>query len=147
MSLFQSSKSLLIGGLCIAVACASLMISCTGGPDHTPSQIVQKWLSLYPKDLAQAATITSWGMRDGLSAEKWIDRIKMTMGEFQYIDGQVVTEEITKDKATVIVDASITSVLGEQVQREQFKLSIVENHWVIDDRSVVMVLPSIPDFS
>lgn len=147
MTLFQTSKSLLVGSLCIAVACASLMISCTGGPDQTPSQIVQKWLSLYPNDLAQAATITSWGMRDGLSAEKWIDRIKMTMGEFQYMDGQVVTEEIMKDKATVIVDAKITSVLGEQLQREQFKLSIVENQWMIDDRSVVIVFPSIPDFS
>ena len=85
--------------------------------------------------------------RDGLSAEKWIDRIKMTMGEFQYIEGSVVSEEITKDKAKVIVDAKITSVLGEQNQREQFTLSIVENRWVIDDRSVVMVLPSVPDFS
>jgi len=147
MTLFQTSKSLLVGGLCIAVACASLIISCTGGPDQTPSQIVQKWLSLYPNDLAQAATITSWGMRDGLSTKKWIDRIKMTMGEFQYMDGQLVTEEIMKDKATVIVDAKITSVLGEQLQREQFKLSIVENQWMIDDRSVVIVFPSIPDFS
>ena len=147
MTWFQTSKSLLIGGLCIAVACASLMISCTGGPDQTPTQIVQKWLSLYPKDLAQAATLTSWGMRDGLSAEQWIDRIKMTMGNFQYLDGQVVTEEITEDKATVIVDARITSVLGEQLQREQFELSIEENKWVIDDRSVVIVFPSIPDFS
>jgi len=147
MKLFQSSKSLLIGGVCIAIACASTMISCTGGPDHTPSSIVQKWLSVYPKDLAQAVTITSWGMRNGLSAEKWIDRIKMTMGDFQYVEGQVVSEEITKDKAKVIVDAKITSVLGEQNQREQFTLSIVDNRWVIDERSVVMVLPSVPDFS
>ena len=147
MTWFQTSKSLLIGGLCMAVACASLMVSCTRGPDQTPSQIVKKWVSLYPNDLAQAATITSWGMRDGLSTEKWIDRIKKTMGEFQYMDGQVVTEEITEDKATVIVDARITSVLGEQLQREQFELSIEENKWVIDDRSVVIVFPSIPDFS
>ena len=147
MKFLRSSKSLLIGGVCIAVACALLMISCTGGPDHTPSQIVQRWLSVYPKDLAQAVTITSWGMRDGLAPEKWIERIKTTAGEFQYIDGHVVSEEITKDKAKVIIDAKITSILGEQVQREQFKLSLVENHWVIDDRSVVMVLPSVPEFS
>lgn len=147
MRLFQSSKSLLIGGVCIAVACASILVSCTGGPDHTPSQIVQKWLSLYPKDLAQAATITSWGMRDGLSPEKWIDRVKSTAGEFEYINGSVVSEEVTDGKAKVIVDAKISSILGEQTQREQFKLSIVENRWVIDDRSVVMVMPSVPDFS
>ena len=148
MNVFQSSKSLLIGGVCIAVACALSMTSCTGGPDHTPSQIVQKWLSLYPKDLAQAVTITSWGMRDGLDPDKWIDRVKTTASEFQYVSGTVVSEEISEDgKAKVIVDAKISSILGEQTQREEFKLSVVENRWVIDDRSVVMVMPSVPDFS
>ena len=146
MKLFSSSKSLLIGGVCIAVAC-SMIMSCSGGPDHTPSQIVQRWISVYPKDLAQAATITSWGMRDGLSPEKWIDKIKTLSADFSYVEGRVVSEEITKDdKAKVIVDAKITSVLGEQTQREQFKLSIVENKWMIDDRSVVMVMPNVPEF-
>lgn len=145
MKLFSSSKSLLIGGVCIAVAC-SMMMSCSGGPDHTPSQIVQRWLSVYPKDLAQAATITSWGMRDGLSPEKWIEKIKAMSADFSYVEGRVVSEEIAENKAKVIVDAKITSILGEQTQREEFKLSIVENKWMIDDRSVVMVLPNVPEF-
>ena len=146
MKWFSSSKSLWMVGVGMTVACA-MMISCSQGPDHSPSQTVQRWLSLYPKDLVQAATITSWGMRDGLDAQKWIEKVKLTGGEFSYLGGDVLSEEITENTAKVIVDAKITSVLGEQRQREQFKLSIADNNtWVIDDRTVVMVLPNVPDF-
>jgi len=44
---------------------------CTRGPDQTPSQVVQKWINVYPADLAQTAMLTTKTMRKGLSLEDW----------------------------------------------------------------------------
>ena len=85
-------------------------------------------------------------MRDGLPPEEWVIRIQTTLGDFQFLNGQVVSETIHDEKAEVLIDAKISSALGVQVQREQYHLSIVENKWIIDDRAVVMVFPAPPTF-
>jgi hypothetical protein len=139
------SKLPLIGGA-LLLLCLLGMFLLPSGPDHTPSQVVQQFIKVYPKDLISAATITSWGMRDGLAPEEWVTRIQTTLGDFQFLSGQVVSETIHDEKAEVLIDAKISSALGEQVQREQYQLSIVDNKWIIDHRAVVMVFPAPPTF-
>ena len=145
MSQIFKSKIPLIGGT-LLLACLLVVFFIPSGPDHTPSQVVQQFIKVYPKDLVSAATITSWGMRDGLPPEEWVTRIQTTSGDFQFLNGQVVSETIHDEKAEVLIDAKISSALGEQVQREQYQLSIVENKWIIDDRAIVMVFPAPPTF-
>ena len=145
MSQIFKSKIPLIGGALLLVCLLDVFFIPTG-PDHTPSQVVQQFIKVYPKDLVSAATITSWGMRDGLPPEEWVTRIQTTLGDFQFLNGQVVSETIHDEKAEVLIDAKISSALGVQVQREQYHLSIVENKWIIDDRAVVMVFPAPPTF-
>lgn len=146
MMTLSSNRVLLIGGVLAGITCIAAWFVLASGPDHTPTQIVQKWVAAYPTDLPTAATITSWGMRDGLTAEKWIGRVKTTFADFRYLEGEVVSETVQDTSAEVLVDAKVSSSLGEQNQREQFRLSLVENQWVIDERSIVMVFPTLPSF-
>ena len=139
------SKLPLVGGT-LLLLCLIGVFLLPSGPDHTPSQVVQQFIKVYPKDLISAATITSWGMRDGLAPEEWGTRIQTTLGDFQFLNGQVVSETIHDEKAEVLIDAKISSALGVQVQREQYRLSIVDNKWIIDNRAVVMVFPAPPTF-
>ena len=85
--------------------------------------------------------------RDGLAPEKWVDRIKNTVAGFRYLESEIVSETVQDTSAEVLVDAKVSSTLGEQNQREQFRLSLVENQWVIEERSIVMVFPTLPNFS
>ncbi len=148
MSKLFSSKTLLISLVPILSVCALALSSCNRGPDVSPSAVIQGWLKVYPKDLMTAATLTSWGMREGLSPNEWASRQKETMREFQFVEGQIVSEEIEDNKAEVVVDVRISSVFGEQMQREQYRLSISDNNnWVIDERAVVMIFPAPPSFS
>lgn len=140
-------RVLLIGGMLAATTCVAAWLVLTSGPDQSPTQIVQKWVAVYPTDLPTAATITSWGMRDGLEPAKWADRIKTTLEGFQYLESEIVSETVQDTSAEVLVDAKVSTSLGEQSQREQFRLSMVDNQWVIDERSIVMVFPTLPNFS
>lgn len=141
------NRVLLISGVLAGITCVAAWLVLSSGPDHTPTQIVQKWVAVYPTDLPTAATITSSGMRDGLTPEKWIARIQITLEGFQYLESEIVSETVQETSAEVIVDAKVSTRLGEQSQREQFRLSLVENQWVIDERSIVMVFPTLPNFS
>lgn len=139
-------KAILIGIVVIAFGTATYFVT-NLGPDHKPSQVVERWIQLYPHDLGTAATLTSWGMRNGLSPEAWIHRATELTGEFRFLDGQIVSETIEDEAAEVLVDTRIASALGEQSQRESYHLSVVDNHWVIEKRSVIMVFPSLPSIS
>ena len=148
MSKLFSSKTLLISLVPILSVCALALSSCNRGPDVSPSAVIQGWIKVYPKDLMTAATLTSWGMREGLSPNEWASRQKEKLSEFQLVEGQIVSEEIEDNKAEVVVDVRISSVFGEQMQREQYRLSISDNNnWVIDERAIVIVFPAPPSFS
>ncbi len=62
----------------------------------TPGQVVQHWLTVYPKDLDTAVGLTTPKMRHDLTPERWIRHSKallLNLG-FQYLDGQVLSEEV-----------------------------------------------------
>jgi len=120
---------------------------CTLGPDHTPSQVVQKWINVYPADLVQAAMLTTKTMRKGLSLEDWVKHGQSVLGDFRYVGGQVISENVNGNKAEVTVDAKISSPLGKHIQREQFRLILLDRNWVIEAQAVVMGFPAPPSFS
>ena len=137
----------MIGGLMVITAVMVGGLLFVGqGPDQTPSQVVQTWIDVYPADLNKAAPLTTEAMRQGLSPSDWVKQSQETLGKFRYIGGQVVSTNVDGHQAEVLLDAEIDSPLGKQLQKEQFRLTLIDNNWAIEERAVVMVLPAPPPF-
>ncbi len=104
-----------------------------------PPQVVQHWITVYPKDLNTAVTLTTANLRDGWSQKEWVRTKKplLALIQLQHLNGEVLSEEITGIQAIVMVNAHISTIVGEQMQRERYRLLRVNGQWLIDDVTVV----------
>ncbi len=106
---------------------------------QTPSQIVQHWMTVYPKNLDTAVTLTTATMRNDLTPERWIRHSKallLNLG-LEYLDGQVLSEEVTGNRAVVTLKAYLSTTIGDQVQHERYTLRRINGQWLIDEMKVV----------
>ena len=94
------------------------------GSESSPSQVVQHWITVYPKDLDTAVTLTTANLRDGLSPESWVRNRKAILANLglEYLDGQVLSEEVTGNRAVVTLKVYLSTTIGDQVQRERYTL-------------------------
>ncbi len=109
------------------------------GSESSPSQVVQHWITVYPKDLDTAVTLTTINLRQGWSQREWVRTKKapLAVTQLRSLDGEVLSEEITGIQAIVMVNAHISTIVGEQMQRERYRLLRVKGQWLIDDMKVV----------
>ncbi len=109
------------------------------GSESSPSQVVQHWITVYPKDLDTAVTLTTANLRDGWSQKEWVRTKKapLAMTQLKFLGGEILSEEITGMQALVMVNAHISTIVGEQVQTERYRLLRVNGKWLIDDVTVV----------
>ena len=109
------------------------------GSESSPSQVVQHWITVYPKDLDTAATLTTANLRDGWSQKEWVRTKKAPLAliQLQHLNGEVLSEEITGIQAIVMVNAHISTIVGEQVQTARYRLLRVKGQWLLDDVTVV----------
>ncbi len=94
------------------------------GSESSPSQVVQHWITVYPKDLNTAVTLTTANLRDGLSPESWVRNRQAILANLglEYLDGQVLSEEVTGNRAVVTLKVYLSTTIGDQVQRERYTL-------------------------
>ncbi len=106
---------------------------------QTPSQIVQHWITVYPKDLNTAVTLTTINLRRGWSQKEWVRTKKapLAVTQLRCLGGEILSEEITGIQAIVMVNAHISTIVGEQVQTERYRLLRVRGKWLIDSVTVV----------
>ena len=109
------------------------------GSESSPSQVVEQWIAVYPKNLDTAATLTTTKMRNDLTPERWIHQFKAILANLglEYLDGQVLSEDITGNRAVVTLKAYLSTTIGDQVQNEQYTLRRINGQWLIDDLTVV----------
>ncbi len=109
------------------------------GSESLPSQIVQHWITVYPKDLDTAVTLTTINLRQGWSQKEWVrtQKVPLAMTQLQYLNGEILSEEITGIQALVMVNAHISTIVGEQMQRERYRLLQVNGKWLIDSVKVL----------
>ncbi len=109
------------------------------GSESSPSQVVEQWIAVYPKDLDTAVTLTTINLRQGWSQKEWVRTKKAPLAVTQqrYLDGEILSKEITGIQAIVMVNAHISTIVGEQMQRERYRLLRVKGQWLIDDVTVV----------
>ena len=104
----------------------------------TPTQVVFQWLQWYPKDLPQAATLTTTSLRKGLSQKQWVEKTEPLLNDlqFKYLDGKVLEEEHDGVNASVTVQVRLYLVIGEVRQVETYSLKKVKGHWRIDSQEI-----------
>ncbi len=124
--------------ICFAVLFYTPFLSALGS-ESSPSQVVQRWITVYPKDLDTAVTLTTANLRDGWSQKEWVRTKKapLAMTQLKFLGGEILSEEITGIQAIVMVNAHISTIVGEQVQTERYRLLRVNGQWLIDDVTVV----------
>jgi len=124
--------------ICFAVLSFPPFVN-AGGSESSPSQVVEQWIAVYPKDLDTAVTLTTANLRDGWSQKEWVrtQKAPLAVTQLQYLNGEVLSEEITGIQAIVMVDGHISPIVGEQLQRERYRLLRVNGHWLIDDVTVL----------
>jgi hypothetical protein len=90
----------------------------------TPRQVVEQWHHVYPDKIERAAEMTTKSYREGMSKEKWIATQKPFLQNLgmKYVRAKVVYEEILESEARVIVQAHITTVMGDHPQDELYEL-------------------------
>jgi len=104
-----------------------------------PSQVVGQWLQSYPHDLPQAVTFTSPDFRDNLASSDWITQRESILRQIrlQYLDRQILNVEIDGNRAVIKVKVLISTILGEQIQFEQYELSRYCSVWLLEKVSVI----------
>ena len=105
----------------------------------TPTEVVQHWITVYPKDLDTAVTLTTINLRQGWSQEEWVRTKKapLAVTQLKFLGGEILSEEITGIHALVMVNAHISTIVGEQMQRERYRLLRVKGQWLIDSVKVL----------
>ncbi len=96
-------------------------------------------MTVYPKDLNTAVRLTTANLRDGLSPESWVrnrQALLLNLG-LEYLDGEVLSEKITDNRAVVTLKAYLSTTIGDQVQNERYTLRRINGQWLIDDVTVV----------
>jgi len=85
------------------------------GSESSPSQVVQHWITVYPKDLDTAVTLTTINLRDGWSQKEWVRTKKapLAVTQLKFLGGEILSEEITGIQAIVMVNAHISTIVGE----------------------------------
>jgi len=109
------------------------------GSESSPTQVVQQWITVYPKDLNTAATLTTINLRQGWSQKEWVRTKKapLAVTQLKFLGGEILSEEITGIQALVMVNGHISTIVGEQVQTERYRLLRVRGKWLIDSVTVV----------
>ncbi len=89
--------------------------------------------------LNPTVTLTTATLRDGWSQKEWVRTKKapLAVTQLQYLNGEVLSEEITGIQAIVMVNAHISTIVGEQMQRERYRLLRVKGQWLIDSIKVL----------
>ena len=124
--------------ICLAVLCFLPSLHALGS-ESSPSQVVQHWITVYPKDLDTTVTLTTANLRDGWSQQEWVrtQKAPLVVTQLKFLGGEILSEEITGIQALVMVNAHISTIVGEQVQTERYQLLRVRGKWLIDSVTVV----------
>lgn len=100
-----------------------------------PREVVERWLTWYPKHLSRAAELTTRTFRQGLSQAEWVATRGPELRNLQlrYVRAKIAHQEIAGEEARVIVNAHVITALGDHAQDEVYFLKkSADGYWRID---------------
>ncbi len=100
----------------------------------TPSEVVHIWLRNYPHNMERAAELTTLAMRHFREPDEWSKDMKPALMDikFQYLEHTILTQDIQEKRAVVTVKAFISTIVGNQFQKEEYLLFQVKGQWLIN---------------
>jgi len=105
----------------------------------SPSQVVRQWVDAYPHNLSQAVTLTSPDFRKNVSPSEWISQKAPILKNIrlQNLDSQIFHEDINGINAVIKVRVLIDTIVGEQIQVEQYELHRYCSVWLLEQVRVL----------
>lgn len=110
------------------------LVSFAVGEEPSPRLVVEQWVSLYGRDTAKAALLTTKRFREGEEPSAWVERANRALKHvgYEHRGGQVSKVEIRGKTATVYFNAKILTNVGITEQTEIYTLIREGEHWFID---------------
>ena len=106
------------------------------GEEDSPTQVVQHWLRVYPSDMVRAADLTTKAFRRGRTKEEWIHEHGSLLRNLRLknLQGTVLSQQVQEDQAQVVVRVRVSTLLGQQDQKELYVLrQDQQGRWLIDE--------------
>ncbi len=131
--------------LWLSVRCLALVALAYGGSEQvwsnvhtTPSEVVERWLMNYPHNLETAAALTTLAMRHFKQPDEWSQQMRSAFLEvkLKYLEHTILTQDIQGKRAVVTVEAFISTIAGNQFQKEEYVLLQVKGQWLINTVTV-----------
>ena len=100
---------------------------------------MQQWLHSYPHNLTQAITLTSPTFRNDLTPAEWVAHHSSILKNLRlkYLDSRILKEERDGSDAVIQVKVWIDTIVGEQVQVEQYDLHRYCSVWLLENIRVL----------
>ena len=85
----------------------------------SPRAVVLQWTKIYVVNYCRAADLTTLEFRKRKSKDEWADQISEILGSVKYrhLGGKVIEEQISGDRAMVVLDARIFTIVGSAKQK------------------------------
>ncbi len=90
------------------------------------------WLINYPHHLETAAALTTLAIRHFKLPEAWSKDLKPALLDvkFQYLEHKILPQDIQGKRSVVTVEAFISTIAGNQFQKEEYLLLQVKGQWL-----------------
>jgi len=96
-----------------------VLIPIAHAEENSPRAVVLQWTKIYGVDYYRAADLTTLEFRKRKSKDEWADQISEILGSVKYrhLGGKVIEEQISGDRAMVVLDARIFTIVGSAKQK------------------------------
>lgn len=120
------------------IALIILVSTAISAQASSPEDTVMEWIKVYGTDQDRAAQLTTNDFRDGEPKLAWAYRTYtiLRLVGYRHLGGTVIGKVIDDNRAVVVLQANISTVIGKVHQKEIYVLIRKDAHWLIDDLNV-----------
>ncbi len=114
------------------------LVSSFADEHKSPSEVINLWTEVYGVEQGEAAELTTENLRNGKSKKEWIEYSYNALKQigYKHLVGFIIGEEINGDKATVIMNSQVVTIVGSSWRKETYYLKQIDGKWLIDEIKV-----------
>ncbi len=104
--------------------------------EHSPKDIVSKWIEVYGVDQLQASELTTLRLRKGKTKKIWAEETSAPLKQlgYKHLGGKFgETIKRGKTEAAVALRSTIDTIVGKTEQTEIYILMLEDGEWLIDE--------------
>lgn len=99
-----------------------------------PDEVVQEWTIVYGADQDRASDLTTLKLRKGKPKKAWANETYLALQKigYRHLSAKVINKKVRVNKAIIVIDALIMTIVGEISQIEAYFLIQQDGKWLID---------------